>query len=285
MVAGSFTSESKSERQEFIDEVKRAMDAASDFGCHRITTCPLNDGTDTLFELDYGKAYDHATECFSEACAHDRGVRVCIEYKESDPGHAAFSEERGDGQLLPAGERGQPRCHLRYRPRPVRRRKACPIRVLLAKAKRLFYVHSMTMTPMGLDMLPGAYHLWEFVELFYYLRELDYQNDWYGFDVFRRRLTRPTRSSRGYPDAETGDDHRPDRPKNHGASWRNVTLQERSRTFTLSFRRGSDERMEILCEQRLLWQRRDRFTEYQPDRTLEEKFLLVKRSKASRESN
>ena len=38
------------------------------------------------------------------------------------------------------------------------------------------------------DMLPGAFHLWEFVELFYTLRKLGYDNDWYAFDVYPKEL-------------------------------------------------------------------------------------------------
>ena len=37
-------------------------------------------------------------------------------------------------------------------------------------------------------MLPGAYHLWEFAELFYCLRELGYRDDWYAFDVFPKEI-------------------------------------------------------------------------------------------------
>jgi xylose isomerase len=37
-------------------------------------------------------------------------------------------------------------------------------------------------------MLPGAFHLWEFVELFYTLRKLGYDDDWYAFDVFSKEL-------------------------------------------------------------------------------------------------
>ncbi|HEX7550262.1 MAG TPA: hypothetical protein VF579_06775, partial [Candidatus Methylomirabilis sp.] len=32
------------------------------------------------------------------------------------------------------------------------------------------------------------FHLWEFVELFYTLRKLGYDNDWYGFDVYPKEL-------------------------------------------------------------------------------------------------
>ncbi len=37
-------------------------------------------------------------------------------------------------------------------------------------------------------MLPGAFHLWEFVELFYILRKLGYDEDWYAFDVFPKEI-------------------------------------------------------------------------------------------------
>jgi hypothetical protein len=37
-------------------------------------------------------------------------------------------------------------------------------------------------------MLPGAYHMWEFIEMFYYLRQLGYNDDWYAFDVFPKEI-------------------------------------------------------------------------------------------------
>ena len=37
-------------------------------------------------------------------------------------------------------------------------------------------------------MIPGTYHLWEFVELFYTLRKLDYDDDWFAFDVFSKEI-------------------------------------------------------------------------------------------------
>jgi hypothetical protein len=82
---GAFIAESPAERREVVDDLKRAMDAAGDFGIGRISTCPLNDGADTLFELDYDRAYDSAAETFGAACAHNPAIKICIEYKKSDP--------------------------------------------------------------------------------------------------------------------------------------------------------------------------------------------------------
>jgi len=76
---GSFIAESPSERQELVDDFKRCMDGAAALGCRRITTCPLNDGADTLFEVDYLKVYDYALETFSAVCAHNPAIKICIE--------------------------------------------------------------------------------------------------------------------------------------------------------------------------------------------------------------
>ena len=61
--------------------------------------------------------------------------------------------------------------------------------VLLAKTNRLFYVHlNDNDGRWDWDMLPGSYHMWEFIELFYYLRQLGYNDDWYAFDVYPKEI-------------------------------------------------------------------------------------------------
>jgi len=64
---GSFLSESPAERTEVVDDLRRAMDHAAQLGCHRVTTCPLNEGTDVPFEADFPRLYDYAAETFAAA--------------------------------------------------------------------------------------------------------------------------------------------------------------------------------------------------------------------------
>ena len=166
------------------------MDAAAEFGCRRITTCPLNDGADSIFEVDYLQAYDAAAETFAAACAHNPQMRICIEYKKSDPiarcifgtagETAAFCLMLGAPNLGATLDIG----HALYaEERPAQSA------ALLARANRLFYVHlNDNDGRWDWDMLPGAFHLWEFVELFYTLRKLGYDNDWYAFDVYPKEL-------------------------------------------------------------------------------------------------
>jgi xylose isomerase len=187
---GSFSAEAAQDRQELLDDLKRCMDLTASLGCQRITTCPLNDGADAIFEMDFVRAYDDAAEVFAAACAHDRAMRLCIEYKLSDPRarclfgtageSAAFAQTVGADNLGVTLDIG----HALYAgERPAQSA------ALLARAGRLFYVHlNDNDGRWDWDMLPGAYHPWEFIEFFYALRQLGYDDDWYAFDVFPKEI-------------------------------------------------------------------------------------------------
>jgi xylose isomerase len=187
---GSFTSESAVERAEVVDDLKKVMDYAATLGCDRITTCPLNDGHDYPFEMNYLSAYRYAEQAFAHICVHNPAIRICIEYKRSDPrarcllgtaGEAlAFCQSVGAPNLGVTMDVG----HSRYAgERPAQA--AC----LLAYARRLFYVHLNDNDGIwDWDMIPGAYSLWEFVELFYYLQQIGYDNDWYACDVAAKEI-------------------------------------------------------------------------------------------------
>lgn len=187
---GSFTSAIATERQEVVDDLKRAMDVTAELGCKRITTCPLNDGSDYIFEMDYIKAYDDAAEAFAKACEHNQDIRICIEYKVSDPRTrcifgtagetAAFCQLVNSDNLGATLDIGHALCAGE---RPAQ------AAALLSKTKRLFYVHlNDNDGRWDWDLLPGAYHVWDFVEFFYFLRKLGYNDDWYSFDIFPKEI-------------------------------------------------------------------------------------------------
>ena len=68
---GSFSSLNPVERREVTDDLKRAMDFAVELGCYRVTTCPLNEGTDSPFETDFRTLFDAAADSLYTACAHN----------------------------------------------------------------------------------------------------------------------------------------------------------------------------------------------------------------------
>jgi xylose isomerase len=187
---GSFISEKVTERQEVVDDLKRAMDFAAELGCNRVTTCPLNEGADALFEVDYIKVYDYAAKALAEACAHNRGVLVCLEYKKSDPMARCIFGTAGETvsfcQLTGADNLG---VTFDIGHALIAEERPAQSAALLARANRLFYVHlNDNDGRWDWDMLPGAFHVWEFVELFYTLRKLGYDDNWYAFDVFSKEF-------------------------------------------------------------------------------------------------
>jgi len=187
---GSFTSPSTTERTEVVDDFRRAMDLAVEIGSPRISTCPLNDGHDYVFEMNYLDAYRYAEETFGAICEHDRQVRLCIEYKWNDPRTRCLFASAGEtlvlcqsvgaenlgvtmdiGHSLLAGERPAQSV------------------AMLSRAGKLFYVHlNDNDRNWDWDMLPGAFNLWEFVEFFYYLKEVGYDDDWYAYDVMSKEI-------------------------------------------------------------------------------------------------
>ncbi len=185
---GAFSSQSAVERAEVVDDFKRAMDLSVELGAPRLSTCPLNDGHDYVFEMNYLDAYRFAEETFAAICAHNRNVKVCIEYKWNDPrtrcllGSAgetlAFCQSVGAHNLGVTLDIGHA---LLSGERPAQSA------ALLSRAGRLFYVHlNDNDRNWDWDMLPGAFHFWEFVEFFFYLKEIGYTDDWYAYDVFSK---------------------------------------------------------------------------------------------------
>ncbi len=186
---GSFSSENPAERREAVDDLKRAMDLSLETGCSLVSTCPLNEGSDYLFETDYRNAYRYFEESIAEAAEYRPQVRICLEYKLSDPrgrtlfGTAgetiAFCEQVGlpnigvnldIGHSLYAGER------------------PAQTAVLTHRSGRLFYIHlNDNDKQWDWDMLPGTFNFWDFLEFFYFVDKIGYDG-WYAFDIFPKEI-------------------------------------------------------------------------------------------------
>jgi xylose isomerase len=186
---GSFSSHLEAERREVLEELKGAIRFAEELGCNLVSTCPLNEGSDYLFEMDYAEALEGFENAIREAATERPLVQIALEYKLSDPrarsllGTAgeclAFCQQVGlpnvgvtldIGHSLYAGERPSQAA------------------VMLSRAQRLFYVHLNDNDKFwDWDMLPGAYNFWDFIEFFYYLRKIGYDR-WFAYDVFAKEV-------------------------------------------------------------------------------------------------
>jgi xylose isomerase len=182
---GAWASESADERQAVVDDCRRLMDLAVEMGVPRVTNCPLNDGADFVFEMDYARAYDHAAEAYVKVAAHQPGVRLCIEYKPNEPrarslfdtagGTLAFVQMVGAANLGVTLDMGHA---LAAGERPAQSA------ALLARAGKLFYVQlNDNDGAFDWDLPPGVLRFWETIEFLHTLPRLGYVDDWYSFDI------------------------------------------------------------------------------------------------------
>jgi xylose isomerase len=187
---GSFSSAVAAERREVVDEFKMAMDLAREVGTNRITTCPLNDGHDYVFEMNYFDAYRYAEESFAAICTHNREVKICIEYKKNDPRTRCLLGSAGETvsfcQSIGAPNLG---LTLDFGHALLSSERPAQSLALAHRAGRLFYVHlNDNDRTWDWDMLPGAFHLLELVEFHHYLKLAGYEDDWFAYDVFAKEV-------------------------------------------------------------------------------------------------
>lgn len=186
---GSLTSTRPERRAEAVALLKRGMDIAADLGAHLVTCCPVADGYDYPFQMDYRAAWSHFIDGIREAAEHRDDVRLSLEYQPTDPhphillrnvGTALYVCEQvalpnvgvtlDIGHSFMAGEN------------PAEA--VC----LLARDDRLFYIHTDDSTGGGdWDLLSGTMHFWHFLELLYYLETVSYDG-WLGADIFPRQF-------------------------------------------------------------------------------------------------
>lgn len=182
---GAWASENAADRQAVVDDCCRLMDIAGEMGVGRVTNCPLNDGADFVFEMDYARAYDFAAEGYAAVAAYRPDVRLCIEYKPNEPrarslfdtagGTLAFVQMVGAGNLGVTLDMGHA---LAAGERPAQSA------ALLARAGKLFYVQlNDNDGAFDWDLPPGVLRFWETLEFLYALPRLGYSGDWFSFDI------------------------------------------------------------------------------------------------------
>jgi xylose isomerase len=181
---GAWSSTNPAERRAAVDDFKRCIDLAREIGAPRITNCPLNDGIDYAFELDFVRAYDQAAECYAEIADHDPSFPICIEYKISEPRVRSLLGNAGEtAAFCQIVNRDNLGVTLDVGHALIANENASQSAALLAKARRLFYVHLNDNDGRAdWDLLPGAVHPWELVEFLWTLGRLGY-DDWMTFDI------------------------------------------------------------------------------------------------------
>lgn len=184
---GSFTNPDKAVRQRAVQDLKAAMDLAADLESHLVTVCPLMDGWDYSFQVDYQSQWEWLIEGLGSGAEYRDDVRVSIEYKPFESRHSISVPDVGT--TLHLCERiGLPNIGVTMDVGHALIAHETPAMSasMAHSAGRLFYVHfNDNNRQWDWDMVPGSVHLWEMVETLFYLDRMDWSG-WFAYDVFTK---------------------------------------------------------------------------------------------------
>lgn len=182
---GAFTNPDPSVRRKAIDLTKRGIDALREAGGDLMTLWLGQDGFDYAFGIDYRAAWEREIAAIAEVCAHDRNVRVSLEYKPNEP--RAFSLLAGIGAtLLAIREAGAENLGITLDFAHVLYADEMPAfaAMLAGRHARLFGVHLNDGYGKRDDgLMAGSVHVFETLELLMAIDDLGYDSAIY-FDTF-----------------------------------------------------------------------------------------------------
>ena len=186
---GSFTSIDPGVREEAIRYLKTGMDLADSLGSNLVTICPLADGHDYAFEVDYGQAWRWLREGVGEASEYRPDVKVSLEYKRSETRTHCILNSAATALHL-CNQIGSPNLGVTIDLGHALYVGETPAQIvaLLADSDRLFLVHvNDNYREFDWDMIPGTVNFWDWLETFLYLDEVGYEG-WFTSDVTPARL-------------------------------------------------------------------------------------------------
>jgi xylose isomerase len=186
---GSFTSIDPEVRAEAVRYLKTGMDLAHSLGSNLVTICPLADGHDYPFEVDYGQAWRWLREGIGEAASFRSDVKVSLEYKRSETRtHCVLNSAATALHLISQIDSPNLGVTIDLGHALYVSETPAQIVALLADAGRLSLVHvNDNYREFDWDMIPGTVNFWDWLETFLYLDEVGYQG-WFTSDVTPARL-------------------------------------------------------------------------------------------------
>jgi len=188
-VSGSSSLNAKKIREKAVRFICEGMDVAAKLGVEKVTCCPLSDGYDYLFQVDYQKAWRNMVSTFKEAARHRRDIRLSLEYKGSETRVNCYLDTAAR-TLCMIHDIAEPNLgitidvgHALFMGETVAES------VCLARTQGVpYYIHiNDNNRKWDWDLIPGTRNLWDYLELFFYLKKFNY-NGWVTSDMSPVRL-------------------------------------------------------------------------------------------------
>lgn len=182
---GALSARDRDARDTAVSRLNEGMECAMEFGTGLVSTCPLADGYDYPFQLNHAVAWDNFVDSVRRAASYRPECRLALEYQPHEP-HARIMLSNVGKALHVCDRVGLPNVGVNLDVGHSLAAGEFPAEAasLLLRANRLFYIHSNDNTGEGgdWDMISGAVHPWQWVELFHVLARESYQG-WIGGDI------------------------------------------------------------------------------------------------------
>jgi xylose isomerase len=185
---GALTSTDRGVRNEAIQYIKNGMDWADNLGVNLVTVCPLSDGHDYPFEIDYRQAWRWLIDSLGEAADYRPEVKLSVEYKQSEPRARVIVPNVGIVLFL-CDQIGLNNIGVTIDTGHAFYAGETPAQAisLAADVRRLFLVHiNDNYRNWDWDLMPGTVNYWDWLETLLVLDEVGYHS-WLVSDVFPAR--------------------------------------------------------------------------------------------------
>ncbi|MCK4785672.1 MAG: sugar phosphate isomerase/epimerase [Desulfobacteraceae bacterium] len=188
-VSGSSSVISKQLRDKAIQFICGALDAAAELGADKVTCCPLSDGYDYLFQVNYQEAWNNMVSTFKEGASHRKDIRLFLEYKASEPRVQCFLDSAAKTMCM-IRDIDEPNLGMTMDVGHALIVGETPAESLcLAHSAGIpYYIHiNDNNRKWDWDLIPGTRNFWDYLELFFYLKEFNYEG-WVTADMSPMRV-------------------------------------------------------------------------------------------------
>lgn len=178
-VAGSLSRPIRQIREEAVALIKRAKDFAKAVGAPLVTCCPLSDGYDMLFQVDYQAAWKYLIETIGEAADYLPEIPLFLEPKYSEVRVHCHLDSTSKALLL-LKEIGNKNTGITLDLGHSIQSQENPAQMLVTTKESGFdvYIHTNDNdTKADWDLVGGSRHFLNYVELLFWAKE-------YGYDKY-----------------------------------------------------------------------------------------------------
>lgn len=190
-VNGTITNPDEKLRSQIMDYLKKGVDEVAELGCDKINLWLGLDGYDYPLQVNYSQRWDLLLTGLKELALHNSDIKICLEYKQKEPfTHLHVSTVGKALTIVKAIDLPNLGVNIDVGHGIAAYEDVAESVVFLNHFGKLFHLHlNDNFRYWDDDLVPGSVHFWEFIELMYWLNEIQYKG-WFSLDIWPSRTDR-----------------------------------------------------------------------------------------------